>query len=447
METNLFLLSARRKEYLANFQRLTIGYFSSIIYNLYDQVKKSNKNKKLLLKEFQSALASISTWNDDNKEFRDANAQLLEKLMNGIFKLDIVLRHELSKNAERHIPCLKDFMYQCLLNTARLVWKNPVLVYDVGVDKITYQQNKLKLEKLVMMTVKDTFTYYLPFDIDIVDDVVEETTKHEHMTSLEEEQIEVQGATFVEHEMQAQDEIESNDEHKDKIESYRDDASGDGDDDNTCELSEYEDGDGDGDDDDDDGGDDGDGDGDGDDARGTDTPDDQSDVSSGDSVLEDIIEEDDDKPEKPLNIDYIDDGNENEYNDDEPLTKQLDVDLHVSIPRYGDDESIVRDYSLQHHDREFKEVEQAIKNITIGEKPRTLNANRAEDDYRTVDGEAAVRKDIKVVNIDEKGNNGTTSLMDKVNKKNSLLAIKKKVKSQVFVEKKDQRRFVGTSFF
>jgi hypothetical protein len=327
-------------------------------------------------------------------------------------------------------------MYQCLLNTARLVWKNPVLVYDVGVDKITYQQNKLKLEKLVMMTVKDTFTYYLPFDIDIVDDVVEETTKHEHMT------------TFVEHEMQAQDEIESHDEHKDKIESYRDDASGDGDNDNTSELSEYEDGD-DGDCDDgdcDDDGDDGD-DGDCDDERGTNTPDDLSEVSSGDSVLEDVIEEDDDKPEKPLNIDNIDDGNENEYNDDEPLTKQLDIDLHVSIPRYGDDENIGCDYLLQHHDGKLKEVEQTIKNITIGEKPRTVNANRAEDDDRSVDGEAAVRKDIKVVNIDEKGNNGTTSLMDKVNKKNSLLAIKKKVKSQVFVEKKDQRRFVGVSFF
>jgi hypothetical protein len=415
METNLFLLSARKKEYLANFQRLTVGYFSNVIYDLYDQVKKSNKVKKLLLKEFQTALVSISKWDDAKKEFKDYNVQLLEKLMNGIFKLDIVLRHELSKNAEKHIPCLNDFMYHCLLNIARLVWKNPVLVYDVGVDKITYQQNKLKLEKFIMVTVKDTFTYYLPFDLDDVEveekeTEIEKTQEIEHIANLEDIQHEVNEEEVA---MHSDEEVE---DVKDEGDASAHDSDDDGDDE--CDEDDEDDEDY------------------SDEDRGTDTPDDLSDITSDDSILDDIHEENDENEEDSgydnNNETFdIDTGiNEVEDNDDEPLTKQLEVDPHVSIPRY--DNHVV--------DTEVQEVEQAIKHIYISEKPTTRDIPHDDIVLGANDG-----GDIKIVNIDEKGT--ALNLADKVHKKNSLLAIKKKVKSQVFVDKREQPRFGGASFF
>lgn len=420
METNIFLLTARKKEYLANFQRLSVGYFSSVIYDMYDQVKKSNKIKKLLLKEFQAALASISTWDDAKKEFKDHNAKLLDKLMNGIFKLDIVLRHELSNNAEKYIPCLNDFMYQCLLNIARLVWKNPVLVYDVGVDKITYQQNKLKLEKLVMGTVKDTFTYYLPFDIDDVVSKVEEETKHEPLEDIKHQIEEESDALESDEQPEVQEEIFITHDNEDEDVENKDNLS-------VHELDGY----------------DGDGDDEGDDYSdiGTCTPDDMS-------VLDDISEEDDENEKLDVDYNEID---EIEDNDDEPLTKQLDIEQHVVIPRYEKMNNIV-DIELNDEYAPVKEAEQAIKHIYIGEKPDVRDTHiqhkNVENDVEDVaDEEKDV--DIKIVNIDEKGSNGgmNLNLEDKVHKKNSLLAIKEKVKSQIFVEKREQRRFGGASFF
>lgn len=414
METNIFLLNARKKEYLANFQRLTVGYFSSVIYDLYDQVKKSNKVKKMLLKEFQAALVNISTWDDAKKEFKDHNAKLLDKLMNGIFKLDIVLRHELSKNAEKYIPRLNDFIYQCLLNIARLVWKNPVLVYDVGVDKITYQQNKLKLEKLVMATVKDTFTYYLPFDIDdIVEEEMETDTKYEQVHDNQ-HQIEQEIDPF---EQVVEEEITT------IIDDGLDDVK---DTDNTSihESEGYN-------------GDDGDDEGDDYSDIGTDTPDDTSDLTS-ENILDDIPEEGDDD-EQP----DIDDGKNEEIedNDDEPLTKQLDIEQHVVIPRYEND---AVDVGFDDEYAQVKEDEQDIKHIYIGEKP---NVKDAYIQHRHDDEDEKRQVDIKVVNIDDNGGGMNLDLEDKVHKKNSLLAIKKKVKSQIFVEKREQRRFGGASFF
>jgi len=436
MENNLFLLNARRKEYLATFQRLSIGYFLNIVYDLYSQVKKSNKIKKLLLKEFQASLVGISTWDDASKEYTGQNASVLEKLMNGIFKLDIVLRHELSKNADKHIPSLNEFVYQCMLNCARVIWKNPMLVYDVSIDKVTIQSNKLKLEKLMAGVIKDTFTYYLPFDID---DVVEEPEPQQEIEQPlkqepeQEDEPEVMVNTEEVHEHE-ENFVEEQDEHEgdksDNESNYSDENDENEEDDENDEnddkssvfnietKSEY------------------------DGVVDEDYLDDMSQIDNEDLSTSDI---DDDASETNdiVDVDDVDDVDTSNQ-DEEPLIH----DSHVPIPRYDGDDRYQHDnlyVGIDQHTSEPEKDAETIKNVYIDEKPK----NKDSFTMTAGSGETIVSQgDIKIVNINEKRANAIDDgIVDKVQKKNSLLAIKKKVKSQIFVEKRENKRIGGASFF
>lgn len=167
---NTYLLQSRRTEYLKKFQKTTSPLFIEGVYSIYNNVKKNNKSRRLLLKEFQQSMVDVSRWSQDiikNEHMRfKKKSSVLDKLIRAIFDLDIILKKDLCKNAEDFIPHPWDFIHQCYLNIARALWKQPFLVYDVSIDKLTIQQNKLKIEKLVSLCIQDTFTQYLPLDIE-----------------------------------------------------------------------------------------------------------------------------------------------------------------------------------------------------------------------------------------------------------------------------------------
>ena len=167
---NTYLLQSRRTEYLKKFQKITIPLFIEGVYSIYNNVKKNNKSRRLLLKEFQQSMVDVSRWSQDiikNEHMRfKKQSSILDKLIRAIFDLDIVLKKDLCKNAEDFIPHPWDFIHQCYLNIARALWKQPFLVYDINIDKLTIQQNKLKIEKIVSLCIQDTFTQYLPLDIE-----------------------------------------------------------------------------------------------------------------------------------------------------------------------------------------------------------------------------------------------------------------------------------------
>jgi hypothetical protein len=167
---NTYLLQSRRTEYLKKFQKTTTPLFIEGVYSIYNNVKKNNKSKRLLLKEFQQAMVDVSRWSQDiirNEHSRfKKQSSVLDRLIRAIFDLDIVIKKDLCKNAADFIPEPWDFVHQCYLNIARALWKQPFLVYDVNIDKLTVQQNKLRVEKIVSSCIQDTFTQYLPLDIE-----------------------------------------------------------------------------------------------------------------------------------------------------------------------------------------------------------------------------------------------------------------------------------------
>ncbi len=161
-----FVLHTQRNELMRKLQKSTVPLFSSGIFSIYEHVKKTNKVKKYLLKEFQKSLVDISVWSKEllrNEYTRfEKTFPLFNKLVAKIFDI------QMGMHGKNTVPIDSvDFLHQCYLNIARSIWKQPFLVYDVGVDKLVVQKNKLKVEKIIGDCIKDTFDHFLPFDDDV----------------------------------------------------------------------------------------------------------------------------------------------------------------------------------------------------------------------------------------------------------------------------------------
>lgn len=167
---NTYMLQTRRTDYLKKLQQITVPLYVEGVYSIYQNVKKNNKARKFLLKEFQQSMVDVSRWSQDiirneHQRFKKAST-VVDKLIKAIFDLDINLKQNLCVNANDFIPQPWDFIHQCYLNVARSLWKQPFLIYDVNVDKLTMQQNKLKIEKLIASSIQDTFAQFIPLDIE-----------------------------------------------------------------------------------------------------------------------------------------------------------------------------------------------------------------------------------------------------------------------------------------
>ena len=182
---NTYVLQTRRGEYLKKLEKTTIPLYIEGIYSIYRNVKKQNTVKKYLLKDFQQSMADVSRWSNDmiNTEYGrfKKNVIIIDKLIQSIFEIDVTLHIGLSKNAKEYIPKPCDYVHQCYLNIARHLWKQPFLVYDVNIDKLEIQKNKVKIEKIVGNCIRDTFSQFLPLDDEeYCVDENEQTNENEH---------------------------------------------------------------------------------------------------------------------------------------------------------------------------------------------------------------------------------------------------------------------------
>lgn len=183
----LYLLHERRQDYLRKFQKVSTPLFLEGVYSIYANVKRHNKVNKQLLKEFQQSMFDVSLWSKDiiSKEYERFQSKVpsINKYIQVVFETDKILR----KGHANSAPKPSDFIHQCYLNIARALWKQPFLMYDINVTKLTLQKNKLKVERIVNECIQDTFVQYLPLEPDgddglsdyvVVHDELEETFSH-----------------------------------------------------------------------------------------------------------------------------------------------------------------------------------------------------------------------------------------------------------------------------
>jgi hypothetical protein len=397
-----FILHTRRGELVRKLQKNTVSLFMNGISSIYEHVKKHNKVKRNLLKEFQKSLANISIWScemirNEHQRFQSIYSSF-DTNVHKIFSLQRQLHHS---NHQPQIDCA-DFLHQCYLNIARSVWKQPFLMYDIDVDKLTVQKNKLKIEKIILDCIKDTFDHFVTLDDDenenenIIDndcDILQnnvvpiktplkndndennilDTTEYEQQSNIdfdtENEQFQKEGVSeYTESECSISDSFDRSqdaDEDKDK----------DADEDKDADADEYE-----------------------------DEYDTHIDID-GDETLKEhkiyIHKNDNDKDEE-------DDDEDDEYEDEKDNEEAYDIhDMDVF-------NEILQDENNNTNTKDLNEIDLQVKNINLS------NIDNKKPSFTGTMHQSSPDDNIKIVNYD-----------DKASKVKSLLSLKKKVKTSM----------------
>lgn len=122
----------------------------------------------------QNELEEIAKY--DEKKIKSVSSNIkarteceyLEELLQSVFILHTkVLNSALTKNKEAKpevvIPSIETFIYKCLKNSARVIWKQVYMFEDI-VNECETQKNKNQLEIIVEKCIRETVTELLPID-------------------------------------------------------------------------------------------------------------------------------------------------------------------------------------------------------------------------------------------------------------------------------------------
>jgi hypothetical protein len=245
----VFLKEKRDECYLKLEQSTSKLYFQTFM-DIYKQVKTDNKKSRELIKEFQYAIKKISIWNVDeikakHKEFI-SQCVLFDNIVKSIFKIHLAIYNVVNESEfDANIPQPGQYLHETFLNIARRLWKEPLLIYDVKVDKTVYQTNLLRIHKIIKKCIRETFLQMLPFrefdehlaseamnsnsspddtdnSIEYVDETADEAVDEEE----EEDVIEVEEdrEDVIEVEEDKEDDIEAVDDEEEEEEAVDEDA-------------------------------------------------------------------------------------------------------------------------------------------------------------------------------------------------------------------------------
>lgn len=122
----------------------------------------------------QNELEEIAKY--DEKKIKSVSSNIkgrteceyLEELLQSVFILHTkVLNSALTKNKEAKpevvIPSIETFIYKCLKNSSRIIWKQVYIFEDIANDCET-QKNKNALEITIEKCIRETITELLPID-------------------------------------------------------------------------------------------------------------------------------------------------------------------------------------------------------------------------------------------------------------------------------------------
>lgn len=165
---NIVYLKEKRDECLSKLERGTSRIYLQEFLSIYNHTKKQNKKQRELLKEFQYAIREIRDWTVDKiKEQHflfNKHCDVFDNLVRSIFKLHLAIYNSMNEsNFDAAIPNPGQYLHETFLSIARRLWKEPYLLYDIKVDKMTYQKNMIRLEKIVRKCLRETFVFMLPF--------------------------------------------------------------------------------------------------------------------------------------------------------------------------------------------------------------------------------------------------------------------------------------------
>jgi len=162
MSQNLVVLKEKKDYYVAALTKGISNMFLEAFLSIYKAVKEKNKRKKFLMKEYQDAMKDISQWPSDiiHKEYKRFKHHY--KNLDSIVTSVMLMLYTINDIKHKNFPKVEDYLYQVYLNIARQLWKEPFLVYDVSVDKVTYQKHILTIQKIIAENISKTFHDMIP---------------------------------------------------------------------------------------------------------------------------------------------------------------------------------------------------------------------------------------------------------------------------------------------
>ena len=144
-----------------------VPLFMQGFVSIYDEVYRTCKNKKMLLRDFQTALENIPQWNDmilenEFKRFeRVSDCDWLEKLIHTAI---VTTAAKLSQGAIRSelLPKGHSFVHKCYVHAAREFWRKPMMFYagHRGKERHRYMQEARDvMKRSIMATIREHIPY------------------------------------------------------------------------------------------------------------------------------------------------------------------------------------------------------------------------------------------------------------------------------------------------
>jgi hypothetical protein len=171
MVNSTVFVKERLEAYTHKVEKHAIAFYKQGIRSIFDHVKKNNTKKNMLLLEFQHALRNISKWSLDvkNHEWARFCEVCPAKTLKTLLELKTLVIKGFSA------PCDisgENLIYECYLNIARELWKNPYVVHDTGLTAIERNEKNRLLEKLIRRCFGTTL-------LDVVSRIADEDTDGE----------------------------------------------------------------------------------------------------------------------------------------------------------------------------------------------------------------------------------------------------------------------------
>ena len=156
-------------ECVIKFTSLINNEMKNGIQSIYNDTKKNNKDRKKILKEFQTNLSNIPKWSQKIIDDEYNRLKVLSKcdyfddLIKNIFKSYFKVLFLLKKKREKLVvPSSTNVIHQCYISIARNIWKQPNLFYH-KFDKKHIQNNHKLINKVIEQSIKLAIKELLPF--------------------------------------------------------------------------------------------------------------------------------------------------------------------------------------------------------------------------------------------------------------------------------------------
>ncbi len=165
-KTNLQLLLDTKKEYSKELVEVLCPHIKHCFVKYFHETKSNNKIHRLILKEFQNVLKTISLW-DEEQKFKHysaikQNTSYIDKLIKSVFLIKTQILNSFIKE-DMSISTIKplDFIYNCYLECARVLYKRPYLLYD-KVSSVDYTKQMIEFDVLIKNSIKENIRKSLP---------------------------------------------------------------------------------------------------------------------------------------------------------------------------------------------------------------------------------------------------------------------------------------------